>query len=161
MVMEENPDYPCCYTDEIWIRRGKRVNPRKKHAKYSGWIYNRCLPLCIISPSSVMLRRGIFEQIGFFDEAFPVCEDYDLWLRLTARYPVFFIEKPLIMKRGGHDDQLSSRNWGNDIYRVKAIEKMLQMGVRVEQQALAKHGLEFVARTYLPNKLKNTGAFLP
>ena len=43
----------------------------------------------------------------------------------------------------------------------QAVEKMLEMGVRVEQQALAKHGLEFVAKTYLPNKLKNTGAFLP
>jgi DNA topoisomerase-6 subunit A len=38
---------------------------------------------------------------------------------------------------------------------------MLKMGVRVEQQALAKHGLEFVANTYLPAKLKNVKAFLP
>jgi len=43
----------------------------------------------------------------------------------------------------------------------KAIEKMLDMGVRVEQQALAKHGLEFVANTYLPQKLGNVEAFLP
>ena len=42
-----------------------------------------------------------------------------------------------------------------------AVEKMLKMGVRVEQQALAKHGLEFVAKTYLPQKLKNSGSFLP
>jgi DNA topoisomerase-6 subunit A len=38
---------------------------------------------------------------------------------------------------------------------------MLKMGVRVEQQALAKHGLEFVAKQYLPDKLKNVGKFLP
>jgi len=43
----------------------------------------------------------------------------------------------------------------------EAIEKMLKMGVRVEQQALAKHGLEFVAKTYLPEKLKNVKGFLP
>ena len=42
-----------------------------------------------------------------------------------------------------------------------AVEKMLDMGVRVEQQALAKHGLEFVANTYLPEKLKQIKAFLP
>jgi DNA topoisomerase-6 subunit A len=42
-----------------------------------------------------------------------------------------------------------------------AVEKMLKMGVRVEQQALAKHGLEYVARTYLPEKLKKADAFLP
>lgn len=43
----------------------------------------------------------------------------------------------------------------------KAIKKMLSMGVRVEQQALAKHGLAFVAKTYLPKKLKRTKSFLP
>jgi DNA topoisomerase-6 subunit A len=42
-----------------------------------------------------------------------------------------------------------------------AITKMLEMGVRVEQQALAKHGLEFVASTYLPRKLKQVDRFLP
>jgi len=43
----------------------------------------------------------------------------------------------------------------------RAIDAMLKMGVRVEQQALAKHGLEFVAKTYLPKKLKEAGKFLP
>ena len=43
----------------------------------------------------------------------------------------------------------------------QAVEKMLNMGVRVEQQALAKHGLDFVAKTYLPRKLKQVKAFLP
>jgi len=42
-----------------------------------------------------------------------------------------------------------------------AIETILKMGVRVEQQALAKHGLEFVAKTYLPRKLKAVAKFLP
>ena len=43
----------------------------------------------------------------------------------------------------------------------KAVEDMLDMGVRVEQQALAKHGLEFVATQYLPRKLADVGRFLP
>ena len=43
----------------------------------------------------------------------------------------------------------------------EAIETMLKMGVRVEQQALAKHGLEYVAREYLPRKLKQRDKFLP
>ena len=42
-----------------------------------------------------------------------------------------------------------------------AMNKMLKLGVRVEQQALAKHGLEYVANTYLPRKLKQVEAFLP
>lgn len=42
-----------------------------------------------------------------------------------------------------------------------AINQMLNMGVRVEQQAFAKHGLDFVVNEYLPRKLKKTSQFLP
>lgn len=123
--LDENPHYPLCYTDEIWIRKGRRVNPMKKHSKYSGWIFEKCLPLCIISPSSAMMRKTLFSKVGLFDEALPVCEDYDFWLRVSARFPIFFIPKKLIIKRGGHADQLSQRSWGNDRYRVIALEKLL------------------------------------
>jgi len=127
--MDEHPEAQICYTDEIWIRRGVRVNPKKKHAKYSGEIYPHCLPLCIISPSSALMRRGLFEQVGDFDTQLPVCEDYDLWLRVASRFPVFFIPQKLIVKRGGHHEQLSQQRWGNDRYRVKALVKMLELGV--------------------------------
>ena len=123
--LDDNPPYPLCYTDEIWIRKGKRVNPMLKHAKYSGWIFEKCIPLCIISPSSAMMRRTLFSKVGLFDEALPVCEDYDFWLRVSARFPIFFINRKLIIKRGGHPDQLSQRSWGNDRYRVMALEKLL------------------------------------
>ena len=123
--LDDNPHYPLCYTDEIWIRRGKRVNPMLKHAKYSGWIFEKCLPLCIISPSSAMMKKTLYSKVGLFDEALPVCEDYDFWLRTSARFPIFFINRKLIIKRGGHPDQLSQRSWGNDQYRVVAMEKLL------------------------------------
>ena len=126
-VFFRRPDTLICHSDEIWIRRGVRVNPMKKHRKYGGWIYPHCLPLCIISPSSVILRREVFEKAGGFDETLPACEDYDLWLRLTARFPIHFIEKPLIVKRGGHDDQLSRAFWGMDRFRVYALLKMLRL----------------------------------
>jgi glycosyltransferase involved in cell wall biosynthesis len=126
--MDEHPQAQICYTDEIWIRRGKRVNPRKKHAKYSGEIYPHCLPLCIISPSSALMRRGLFEQVGTFDPQLPVCEDYDLWLRVASLVPIFFIPHMLIVKRGGHPEQLSQSSWGNDRYRVMALVKILERG---------------------------------
>ena len=43
----------------------------------------------------------------------------------------------------------------------EALERQIQMGVRVEQQALAKHGLNYVIDVYLPQKMANTQAFLP
>lgn len=118
-------DYSVSYTDEIWIRNGKRLNQKMRHKKHSGRIFGYCLPLCIISPSSAIVRREIFEDVGLFDESLPVCEDYDMWLRVTARHPVLFIERPLIIKRGGHEDQLSKRYDGMDRFRIQAIVKIL------------------------------------
>ena len=114
-----------CYTEEIWIRRGRRVNPRKKHAKHSGWILKELLPLCLVSPSSVLIAREVFDRVGLFDESLPACEDYDLWLRIGRLYPIILIDQPLIVKRGGHDDQLSAAYWGLDRYRVKALLRLL------------------------------------
>ncbi|HOE17332.1 MAG TPA: glycosyltransferase [Syntrophorhabdaceae bacterium] len=129
--------YALSYTDEIWIRNGERLNQKLRHKKYSGWIFERCLPLCIISPSSAVIRREVFDDVGLFDESLPVCEDYDMWLRVTARYPVLFIEKPLIIKRGGHEDQLSRRYDGMDRFRIQAIVKILQDGC-LESEMRAK-----------------------
>ena len=44
---------------------------------------------------------------------------------------------------------------------VAAIKQLLDMGVRAEQQALAKWGLNYVIDEYLPRKLDNVGGFLP
>ena len=124
--MQVHPECMAVYTDEIWIRNGVRVNPMKKHQKYSGDIFRQCLPLCIVSPSSVMLRKSILDEVGGFDELMPVCEDYDLWLRIAVRYSFKFLKEKLILKRGGHRDQLSRKYWGMDRWRVYSLYKLLR-----------------------------------
>jgi glycosyltransferase involved in cell wall biosynthesis len=114
-----------CHSDELWIRDGRRVNPRRRHAKRGGWIFQHCLPLCAMSPSAIVVHRRIFDEIGLFDESLPACEDYDLWLRITARYPVLFVDQPLIKKYGGHEDQLSRTVEALDRYRIQALRKIL------------------------------------
>ena len=123
--MESNTDNQVCYTDEIWVRNGVRVNQMNKHSKYTGDIFRHCLALCIVSPSSVMIRAKLFSEIGNFDESLPACEDYDLWLRIAVKYAFHFIEEPLIIKQGGHGDQLSRKYWGMDRFRVAALKKLL------------------------------------
>lgn len=123
------PGHRFCHTDEIWFRNGRRVNPRHRHAKSGGHIFRECLPLCCISPSSALIHRSLFDEVGRFDESLPVCEDYDLWLRICARHPVLFVEEALTVKHGGHDDQLSRKYRGMDRYRIRAIEKVLEDGV--------------------------------
>jgi glycosyltransferase involved in cell wall biosynthesis len=114
-----------CQTEEIWIRCGKRVNPKNRHRKFSGMIFEKTLPLCLVSPSAVMMRASLFQEIGLFDEDLPACEDYDLWLRITWKYPVHLIRIPLIVKHGGHADQLSAMP-ELDKYRIHALLKILR-----------------------------------
>ena len=120
------PACPLHFTDEIWIRNGVRVNPKKKHQKKEGWIFQPSLALCLMAPSTVILRRELFEVHGLFDENLPVCEDYDLWLRLTAQHPVALLDEKLMTRHGGHADQLSRSDWGIDRYRVQSIQKILK-----------------------------------
>ncbi len=127
-LLQHHPEIKICHTEEIWIRNGKRVNQMKKHTKSGGHIFQNCLPLCVISPSSVVIHRSLFAEIGTFDEDLPACEDYDLWLRICASYPVAFVEQPQIKKYGGHEDQLSQKHWGMDRFRLQALEKIIQSG---------------------------------
>jgi len=100
----QTPDALICQTEEVWIRNGLIVNPKKRHKKPSGMIFEPSLALCLVSPSAVMIRRSLLEIVGNFDETLPACEDYDLWLRISCRFPVYRIDTPLIIKRGGHEE---------------------------------------------------------
>ncbi len=122
------PERRLCHTEEIWFRNGKRVNPRRRHQKRGGSIFRHCLPLCAISPSSVLIEKQLFAEVGTFDESMPACEDYDLWLRITAREKVLFVDEPLTIKYGGHEDQLSRRVEALDRYRIRALTKVLRSG---------------------------------
>lgn len=138
-----NPDAEILHCDEIWIRNGRRVNPMQKHQKLGGDIFEQCLQLCAISPSAVVLRRSLLQEWGGFDESLPACEDYDLWLRLCSRKPVHYIDKHLLRKYGGHEDQLSRQHWGMDRFRVTSIAKLLRTGdLTSEQTILVKEALQ-------------------
>ncbi|MEE9118096.1 MAG: glycosyltransferase [Calditrichia bacterium] len=136
-ALQHQPDYKICHTNEIWVRNGKRVNPMKKHEKSGGLLFKNCLPLCIISPSSVIIHRSVFEDHGLFDESLPVCEDYDLWLRFCAFLPILYLEKPQIIKYGGHSDQLSNKYWGMDRFRIIALEKLIENPALSSENKLA------------------------
>lgn len=139
--MEAYPKSKICYTEEVWVRNGRVVNPKKKHKKYSGWIFDKMLPLCLLSLSSALFRREAFDIVGEFDESLPACEDYDMGIRLAHKFPIRLIDTPLIVKRGGHADQLSRKFWGMDRFRVIALEKALRLGLTPEQEVLVRHQL--------------------
>jgi glycosyltransferase involved in cell wall biosynthesis len=141
--LKDHPELEIAQTEEIWIRRGVRVNPMKKHRKSGGRILERCLELCVVSPSATLLSRRILDEAGLFDESLPVCEDYDLWLRIACRFPIGLIPKPLIVKRGGHADQLSRKYPAMDLFRIRAIQNLLENHpLKPDERAVALRELE-------------------
>ena len=123
--LELNPEMNFCHSNEIWIRNGREIKQKNTHKKFGGFIFNKCLDKCRISPSTVICRKSLLIKLNGFDEDLAICEDYDLWLRITSNNPVIYIEKPLIIKYGGHQDQLSRNSEGIESYHIKSLEKLL------------------------------------
>lgn len=128
-AMHAHRQFLISHTQETWYRRGSFLNQKKHHRKYSGYIFNQCLPLCAVGMSTVMVRRALFDSIGYFDEQFRCCEDYDFWLRASLQYQFLLIDQPLTRKEGGRPDQVSVQfATGIDKYRIRAMEKILSGG---------------------------------
>ncbi len=166
-AMRAMPKVMISHTNEIWYRNGRLLNQKLKHLKSRGNIFDRCLQMCVVSMSTVMVRKELFSDIGLFNEDFQCCEDFDFWLRASVRNPFMLIDQPLTLKDGGRDDQVSNRHRvGMDKYRIKAITNLLEFGELSEDQyklainelknkcqiygnGCIKHGKEEEGRAYL------------
>ncbi|HKP96147.1 MAG TPA: glycosyltransferase family A protein [Fibrobacteria bacterium] len=144
-----------CQTEEIWIRNGVRVNPPAHYVKREGDIFALSLRHCMITPSSVLMTRSLFEAAGGFNPEFPACEDYELWLRITHRHPVGLIRKPLMIRYGGHGDQLSTRYPAQDRFRIRGLALLLDgNALAPAHRALALAVLEEKLAVYRAGCLK-------
>ena len=124
-LVASKPDSKACHTDEEWIRNGNQTILPQFMDKSPQGLFSRSLRRCLICPSSALIHREVFSEIGLFDESFPVCEDYDFWLRLLLLTEPVLVNEKLVIKHGGHPDQLSTSTWGMDRFRVQSMEKLL------------------------------------
>jgi glycosyltransferase involved in cell wall biosynthesis len=123
--LEKFPELQAIHTGERWIRNGNEVTPPAYLDKSSHLLWERSLSHCLICPSSVLIDRSVFETVGLFDEELTVCEDYDFWLRMLLEQEIGLVNEKLVIKHGGHSDQLSTATWGMDRFRVMALQKIL------------------------------------
>jgi len=128
-----NPDVCIVQGLERWYRNGVRVNSRAVHQPQKGNIFELSLKRCLVSSSAVLLDREMVFDVGGYDERMPVCEDYDLWLRLARNHCFGLVEKETIMKDGPRPDQLSRKYWGMDRFRVFSMVKLLSEGLSEDQ----------------------------
>ena len=155
--MQGNPIYSVSHTQEIWYKDGRLLNQKKKHRKFHGYIFDKCLLLCVVSMSTAMMRRELFDRIGLFDEDMACCEDYDFWLRTSVNHKFLLIDRPLTLKDGGRLDQVSSiYATGIDKFRIQSILKLLRSKeLTSEQRELATNELHKKCRIYGNGCLKH------
>jgi glycosyltransferase involved in cell wall biosynthesis len=123
--MVSHPECVIAQTEEIWIRKGVRVNPGLRHRKRAGDIFIASTRTCLLSPSAVIIRLAQLRKIGGFDEDFAAAEDYDLWMRMLAHHEAGLIDEPLVTRRAGHPGQLSATVPAMDRFRILALLKLL------------------------------------
>lgn len=113
------------HTAERWIRDGKNIKYPNKLAKPSGMCFLDNLSTCKIAASSVMVHKRVLNDVGLFDESMSVCEDYDMWLRVSEKYKVGLVKEEGIIKHAGHK-QLSSTIFAIDRYHIYSLQKFLE-----------------------------------
>lgn len=162
-ALKAHPQYQVSHTFERWLRRGLHLNQKKIHIPRQGDIFSHCLRLCGVGMSTVLIEKKLLQQVGCFDESLRCCEDYDLWLRISCRYPFLLIDKPLTVKEGGRDDQVSHQHrLGMDQLRIYSLEKLLNSDLlSPDQYMLAFKEFERKVNIYgygcLKHNKKNTG----
>lgn len=91
------PEVAMVYTGTVHILQDSGRVYRTATPRYRGNILNDLLKQNIIgTTSSILVRRQALNEVGGFDEAFPSCQDWDLYLRLSQRWPIDFVEETLV-----------------------------------------------------------------
>jgi glycosyltransferase involved in cell wall biosynthesis len=119
--LKKHPGLRFLHAEEIWIRNGVRVNPKAKHSKSQLDLISMSLEFCLISPSTVIMKRELFNAHHGFSEELEVCEDFDLWNKILLTEDVGFLDQFVTNKYGGHADQLSTKFVAMDYWRIKSL----------------------------------------
>lgn len=112
------------HTDEFWYRKDSWVNQGKSNKRYGGYIFDKILDKCRISPSSLIVHKSVFDEAGYFNEDLKVCEDYEISLRFALKYKIGYLEKKLIIKRAVEENSLSAGICHIEYIRYEILEKL-------------------------------------
>ena len=125
--------------DESGNSIGSRIAPK-------GRSINKKIPFgsTFIHPSCMYKKDLIIKARGY-NSGFN-SEDYDLWLRVATKEKIGLINKKLITKYAGHENQLSFKHWGMDRFRVISLEKLLKTAsntqkYKIKEELIKKYTL--------------------
>ncbi len=131
--MQHEPGVPIWYGPMQPIEReGRRVPGRTKPCS-GGWITEALFHSSFVHVPTVVCRKSLLTDVGCFDETLPVCEDYDLWLRLSVKTPFGLIDEPLALRRL-HGDRLSKGQMSRNLdVKARMLSRFFESGVAAEK----------------------------
>jgi glycosyltransferase involved in cell wall biosynthesis len=129
--METHPEVPLCHTlcnvidgqsQVVGIRHGLGVIPE------TGMIFERLLEHCWITISSVMVRRRLFDELGWFNPEAPygyLGEDHEFFLRVARKYPIGLVPEVLAAYRKAGQG-ITAKNWKANPQPVPLFQALLK-----------------------------------
>jgi glycosyltransferase involved in cell wall biosynthesis len=118
LALRADSHHPIYHGPMIAVDLAGREIPGRTKPREGGRITQRLFESCIVDVPTVACFKRILDTAGGFDESLPVCEDYDLWLRLSIEHEFGYIPEPLALRRL-HDRRLSKSRMARNL-AVKA-----------------------------------------
>lgn len=157
------PEFLFSQTKEVWNKKGNLLEPKGKYQKISGNFLKESLDLCMVTCSSFFSNKQALDQMGQFRTELPVCEDYDLWNRiLLTGHSIGLLSENLMVRYGGHDDQLSNQYQALERFRLYSLlltrEEFVQKGkweeLPAESKTLVQKGILSRGETIILGRTK-------
>ncbi len=99
-ALQENPYAAVAYSWTDHIDESGKFFRAGPHFTFIGDVYARLLLIDFIgNGSNPLIRAQAFVEVGRFDESLPAVEDWDMWLRLAARYHFVVVPSPQVLYR--------------------------------------------------------------
>lgn len=153
-IIERDPSLGLVYCSDYAVDHGLRImRQRLAHPLNRGDVFEKLLIRNFIFTSCVMARRDAVEEMGLMDLKLVFAQDWDLWLKIAAKYPVDFAEKPLVYYRHSPTGCLTKDIPGPEV--IKEVEYILERAcglrpISCSSRRLAYHHLECLrAATWL------------
>lgn len=148
-ILEKQVAWVSCGADFFDNSTGKILHSYRMKL-YEGDVLERLLAACFILSPTPVVKKSIFEEIGYFDESYraPMNEDWDMWMRIAARYPVGMVYQVLALKREHPASGLSSAPIDEKLkQQVLGVER----AVARQPQRLTRYKNQVLAKIYLNN----------
>lgn len=128
------------YCDYILYNNEEKVVAIVKNRK-KGCIYqDLLLSFCVGETSSTLIKKDVFDNIGYFDESLPANQEYDLYIRIAEKYKFDYVPEPLLKKY--HYNQRISSDFNKKVKGLKLLHKKhksrykkLNLGLRTKIKA--------------------------